>query len=1081
MKNLRYSIILLLLLVGFAGSSFAQQTDSRNRVTSTIIADGLAQLPAKNIGTFNQVMSEMAATGHEGIEMIADMLKPATEGKNAVFEYAINGIVDYSLQPGNEKLRNGVNEGITNAIEKCTDNPNKAFLMTQLQKFGDKKNVGTFEKYLSDKYLMEFALRGLAATNGIDDEVISLMKAEKAPRTELAYLAKFKKIKAAEPILLSWLDGTDEKTKKQLYEDIAVCGGNASVKTLQKAAKAAGFAPDPTRATDAYIQLLTNLDDAKTVNKLSRELLKSNDASVRCSGLNLMLKNDGKNLVADVMKALKSNDIEYRNTALTCATEQLGDGSFTKIADGIKSLPVDAQIDVVRWLGNNHVSECTPTVIAALQSPDSVLVKAAIESASKIGGNDNLKALISMLGGNYYQNAYGALKSFKGNISNEILNALNSDNSNECECALGLASERHIHSAYNKVKELTGSSNGVTQALAYTALKGVSTSENFDELCNMMEQGNHITSLQNAAKASIFALSAGQQYEKIAAKMKNSQKASLYYPLLAQAGNTEAINELKEAYTNGTDKEAAYKSLLDVSNPQVTSVLYDIAKNDAAKKDEVLKRYVSLVKGSEANAETTKYYSGNDAKSIQDNNVVNFVKKYQAYRQALELNPADKVVNTILSNLSECRTMPSLMLASKYLDNKATAYEAALTIKDIVAKNEDLQSGELVKGILKKAQDVCRAQKGDADAGYAVDEINGLLQKFSADGYETIISTPGMNTEKARIIAKDVYENFELYMEWKTDGEGKLNLRSMPLVDLKPVTGEEGNWNTLYCKVIDDRMFVESNGVKVRENQTMVNTPATKPITTSGIISVVATKGIIDVRDMYVKKLPSTPVFTLSPEEKKAGYEVLFDGRSLDKWQGNTAAYVPTDGNIYVTAQYGGTGNLYTKKKYKNFIYRFEFCFAVPGVNNGIGVRTNIGTDAAYDGMEIQVLDHDDPIYKDLHPYQQHGSVYGIIVPKHIKFGPLGTWNQEEIQVIGDHVKVTVNGQVLTDGNIREACQGHNVAPDGSNVNPYTVDHKNHPGLFNKEGYISFCGHGAGVKFRNVRILDLSNKTNKKK
>ena len=196
----------------------------------------------------------------------------------------------------------------------------------------------------------------------------------------------------------------------------------------------------------------------------------------------------------------------------------------------------------------------------------------------------------------------------------------------------------------------------------------------------------------------------------------------------------------------------------------------------------------------------------------------------------------------------------------------------------------------------------------------------------------------------------------------------------------------------------------------------------------------------------------------------------------MEKWQGNLTDYVPEDGNIHVSANYGGTGNLYTKKKYSDFVYRFEFCFGVEGVNNGIGIRTNIGSDAAYDGMEIQVLDHDAPIYKNLRPYQQHGSVYGIIVPKHVDFGPINTWHKEEIRAVGDHITVTVDGVVILDGNIREACQGHNVAPDGSNNNPYTVDHLNHPGLFNKDGYISFCGHGAGVKFRNVRILDLSKK-----
>ena len=39
--------------------------------------------------------------------------------------------------------------------------------------------------------------------------------------------------------------------------------------------------------------------------------------------------------------------------------------------------------------------------------------------------------------------------------------------------------------------------------------------------------------------------------------------------------------------------------------------------------------------------------------------------------------------------------------------------------------------------------------------------------------------------------------------------------------------------------------------------------------------------------------------------------------------------------------------------------------------------------------------------------------------------------------------------------------------------NPYTVDHKNHPGLFNASGHIGLLGHGAGIKFRNIRIKEL--------
>jgi hypothetical protein len=47
-----------------------------------------------------------------------------------------------------------------------------------------------------------------------------------------------------------------------------------------------------------------------------------------------------------------------------------------------------------------------------------------------------------------------------------------------------------------------------------------------------------------------------------------------------------------------------------------------------------------------------------------------------------------------------------------------------------------------------------------------------------------------------------------------------------------------------------------------------------------------------------------------------------------------------------------------------------------------LGIRAPLEGDAAYVGMELQILDNDAPIYKDLHVYQYHGSVYGTIPAK---------------------------------------------------------------------------------------------------
>lgn len=225
--------------------------------------------------------------------------------------------------------------------------------------------------------------------------------------------------------------------------------------------------------------------------------------------------------------------------------------------------------------------------------------------------------------------------------------------------------------------------------------------------------------------------------------------------------------------------------------------------------------------------------------------------------------------------------------------------------------------------------------------------------------------------------------------------------------------------------------------------------------------------------DEHIKKIAKVPAYQLSESEQKEGFVILFDGTNLDQWIGDKTNYVVRDGNIYVSANYGNDGNLYTVKEYDNFVLRFEFCFTRPGVNNGVGIRTPMNVDAAYEGMEIQILDHDAPIYKGLHDYQVHGSVYGVIPAKRYVFPELGTWITEEIVADGDNIKVTVNGEVILDGNIRKACNGRNMGPEGMKGNPNTVDGNNHPGLFNKKGHISFCGHGEGLLLRNIRIKEL--------
>ncbi|PIE99919.1 MAG: glycosyl hydrolase [Maribacter sp.] len=192
------------------------------------------------------------------------------------------------------------------------------------------------------------------------------------------------------------------------------------------------------------------------------------------------------------------------------------------------------------------------------------------------------------------------------------------------------------------------------------------------------------------------------------------------------------------------------------------------------------------------------------------------------------------------------------------------------------------------------------------------------------------------------------------------------------------------------------------------------------------------------------------------------GFKTLFNGKNLEGWVGNTSAYRVENGMIVVDPKGSGSGgNLFTEQEFSDFILRFEFQLT-PGSNNGLGIHAPLEGDVAYMGKEFQILDNTADKYSDLQPYQYHGSVYGVIPAKRGFLNPVGEWNQQEVYVRGSKTKVILNGNVIVDGDFIKASK------DG------TMDHKDHPGLKRTYGHIGFLGHGDVVRFKNIRIKDLS-------
>jgi len=203
----------------------------------------------------------------------------------------------------------------------------------------------------------------------------------------------------------------------------------------------------------------------------------------------------------------------------------------------------------------------------------------------------------------------------------------------------------------------------------------------------------------------------------------------------------------------------------------------------------------------------------------------------------------------------------------------------------------------------------------------------------------------------------------------------------------------------------------------------------------------------------------TSSVLTASAAQIESDFTNLFDGQSLKGWTligQHGAGYGVTNGVIYCAE--GGGGNLFTEKEFSDFILRLEYKLE-PGGNNGVGIRAPLAGDAAYSGMEIQMLDDKAPKHASIKPWQFNGSVYNIVPAKN-GAPKIGEWNAYEITARGRHIKVVLNGRTIVDTDLNEV---HDIE---------TL--QKHPGMFRERGHIGFLGHNDYVEFRDIRVKELT-------
>ncbi len=202
---------------------------------------------------------------------------------------------------------------------------------------------------------------------------------------------------------------------------------------------------------------------------------------------------------------------------------------------------------------------------------------------------------------------------------------------------------------------------------------------------------------------------------------------------------------------------------------------------------------------------------------------------------------------------------------------------------------------------------------------------------------------------------------------------------------------------------------------------------------------------------------------TLSPAEKDAGWQLLFDGQTTKGWRSYATDSMPDGWQVVDGAltRVSRAGDIITREKFRDFELVVDW-MVQPGGNSGIFYRAALGSEAIYwSAPEYQVLDdtrHADG--KNL--LTSAGSVYGLYPAIPGVARPPGEWNTARILVRGNHVEHWLNGKQFAAYELGgEEWQAKVKASKFSAWPDYGKA---------SEGHIGLQDHGDRVAFRNIKI-----------
>jgi hypothetical protein len=206
---------------------------------------------------------------------------------------------------------------------------------------------------------------------------------------------------------------------------------------------------------------------------------------------------------------------------------------------------------------------------------------------------------------------------------------------------------------------------------------------------------------------------------------------------------------------------------------------------------------------------------------------------------------------------------------------------------------------------------------------------------------------------------------------------------------------------------------------------------------------------------------------SLTAREKSQGWDLLFDGKSLDQWRNYQRKdirqqWAVEEGMMILAGD--GAGDLISRKQYKNFDFKLDWKIEEGG-NSGIFFLADETPDKIYyNSPEVQLLDNERHPDRKLENHRS-GSLYDLIASPPASQKIAGEWNSLRILVENRYLKVWQNEFLTVDIVMGSREWDRIVAGSKFNVSPGFGK--------NERGHLGVQDHGDKVFLKNLRVREL--------